>query len=224
MSSQGLIEKFIYSCSHDLRAPVSSIQGLVRIAEYYPHHDEIHKCLEMIEVCTHEMDKRLSTLRQYMVNDQHTLVFETIDPLELIQKAKSEFKNQLGVCKIDLVADAGPAPWWTIDKYCALKILEHLISNSIAFHDAEKKERTIVVKVESNDLGSTLEVSDNGKGIPEHQQARIFDVFYRATEDSIAPGMGLFLAQSLAEKMGGRITCTSTLHLGTTIRVSFPKL
>jgi signal transduction histidine kinase len=224
MSSQGLIEKFIYSCSHDLRAPVSSIQGLVRIAEYYPHHDEIHKCLEMIEACTHEMDKRLSTLRQYMVNDQHTLVFETIDPLELIQKAKSEFRNQLGVCKIDLVADTGPAPLWTIDKYCALRILEHLISNSIAFHDPEKKESKIIVRVESNDRGSVLEVSDNGKGIPEDQQARIFDVFYRATEDSIGPGMGLFLAQSLTEKMGGRITCTSTLHLGTTIRVSFPKL
>ena len=224
MSSQGLIEKFIYSCSHDLRAPVSSIQGLVRIAEYYPHHDEIHKCLEMIEACTDEMDKRLSTLRQYMVNDQHTLVFETIDPLELIQKAKSEFKNQLGVCKIDLVADTGPAPSWTIDKYCALRILEHLISNSIAFHDPEKKESKIIVRVESNDSGSVLEVSDNGKGIPEDQQTRIFDVFYRATEDSIGPGMGLFLAQSLTEKMGGCITSTSTLHLGTTIRVSFPEL
>ena len=222
MRSQSLIEKFIYSCSHDLRAPVSSIQGLVRIAEYYPHHDEIHKCLEMIEACTHEMNKRLSTLREYMVNDQHQLVFEQIDPHELIQKATDEFKNQLGVCKIDLVADVEPSALWNIDKNSVLKIFELLISNSIAFHDPEKKERKIIVRVESNDRGSVLEVSDNGKGIPEDQQARIFDVFYRGTEDSIGLGMGLFLAQSLTEKMGGVISCKSTVNEGTTIRISFP--
>jgi len=123
MTSQGLIEKFIYSCSHDLRAPVYSIQGLVRIAEYYPHHDEIHKCLEMIEACTHKMDKMISTLQEYLVNNQRQLEFEQIDPLELIQNTTNEFKNQLGVCKIDLTTDVAPATGWNIDRYSAHKIL-----------------------------------------------------------------------------------------------------
>jgi len=224
MTSQGLIEKFIYSCSHDLRAPVYSIQGLVRIAEYYPHHDEIHKCLEMIEACTHKMDKMISTLQEYMVNNQRQLEFEQIDPLELIQNTTSEFKNQLGVCKIDLTTDVGPSTGWNIDRYSAHKILEHLISNSIAFHDPEKKDRKINVRFESNTRGSSLEVSDNGKGIPEDQVARIFDVFYRGTEHSIGLGMGLFLVKSLTEKMGGSISCKSTIMEGTAILVSFPNV
>src|SRR6185295_8148450 len=151
MNAQGLIEKFIYSCSHDLRAPVYSIQGLVRIAEYYPHHDEIHKCLEMIEACTHKMDKMISTLQEYMVNNQRVLEFEKIDAHELIQSTAKEFKNQLGLSKIELIIEVEPSASLTTDRYSAHKILEHLISNSIAFHDPEKKDRKIIVRVESNE-------------------------------------------------------------------------
>ena len=222
MYSQGVIERFIYSCSHDLRAPVYSIQGLVRIAEYYPHHEETHKCLEMIEACTHKMDKMISTLQEYMTNNQRQLVFEQIDPLELIQKIRDEFKNQLGVCEIDLTTDVKLSTRLNTDRYSALKILELLVSNSIAYHDPEKKEKKIIVRVESNEGDTVLEVSDNGKGIPEDQFARIFDVFYRGTENSIGLGMGLFLAKSLIEKMGGAISCKSTVSEGTSILVSFP--
>ncbi len=222
MSSQSLIEKFIYSCSHDLRAPVSSIQGLVRIADYYPQHEEIHKCLEMIEACTHAMDKRISTLQEYLENNQRQLVFEQLDPHQLIQKVIDEFKNQLDAYKIQLIADVLPATGWNMDKYSAVKILKHLISNSIAFHDPEKKERKIIIRVELSESGSILEVYDNGKGIHEEQQKRIFDVFYRGTENTIGLGMGLFLTKSLAENMGGSISCTSKLNEGTSIIVSFP--
>src|SRR6266850_7827872 len=99
---QQLVEKFIYSCSHDLRAPVSSIQGLVRIAEYYPHQKEIHQCLEMIEACTHEMDKRIHKLQEYLTNNLRPLAKEQLNPLDLIQ---DEFKNQLDTFGIELIAD-----------------------------------------------------------------------------------------------------------------------
>jgi signal transduction histidine kinase len=222
MSSQSLIEKFIYSCSHDLRAPVSSIQGLVRIAEYYPHHDEIHQCLEMIEACTHEMDKRISKLQEYMVNNLRPLRTEKFSALDLIQEIRTEFKNQLGASNIELISDAEPSTMCSTDKHGTLTILKYLISNSIAFHDPEKKEKKITVKVESNEHGCVFEVKDNGKGIPEDQQPRVFDVFFRGTEKSIGLGMGLFLAQSMAENLGASISCQSEIKVGTSMRVSLP--
>jgi K+-sensing histidine kinase KdpD len=60
-----LMEKFLDSCSHDLRAPVSSIQGLLKIAEHYPHHREIHKCLKMIEACTFKMESMIFAMEEY---------------------------------------------------------------------------------------------------------------------------------------------------------------
>ena len=223
MNSQYLIEKFIYSWSHDLRAPVSSIQGLVRIAEYYPHHVETHKCLEMIEACTHTMDKLISTLQEYMVNNQRPLLVEQLDPQELIQAIRIEFKHQLDAYKIDLISDVASSAVWGIDKYSTLRILKHVISNSISFHDTQKRERKIIIRLDSNESGYKLEVWDNGRGIPEEQRERIFDVFFRGSENSIGVGMGLFLAKSLAEKMGGSISCKSALAEGTTILAFFPQ-
>jgi signal transduction histidine kinase len=175
----------------------------------------------MIETCSHKMDKMISNLQEYMENCRHRVMPEDIDPNEIIQKAASDFKNQLDTFKIDLIVDTSAGVSWHMDKYVALRILKHLISNSLAFHDPEKKERKITVRVESNERGSILEVSDNGKGIPGDQQANIFEVFFRGTDNSIGLGMGLFLAKGLAEKMGGIITGKSVVDESTSILVSF---
>src|SRR6267142_6661902 len=125
---QQLVEKFIYSCSHDLRAPVSSIQGLVRIAEYYPHQKEVHQCLEMIEACTHEMDKRIHKLQEYLTNDLRPLTMEQLDLEQLIQEIRLEFKNQLDTFSIDLIADVPDPTPFSMDKHSILTILRYLIS------------------------------------------------------------------------------------------------
>ncbi len=222
MSHSNLIEKFIYSCSHDLRAPVSSIQGLVRIAEYYPHHDETHKCLEMIEACTHTMDKLLRTMEEYLVNNHHSLKFTSIDLPKLIQEIEDEFKNQLDACNISLVSDVKPSPSWKSDYHSISKILKYLISNAIAFHDPGKEERKINLTIEISDSGAVLEVSDNGLGIPEAQAKKLFEIFHRGSENSLGIGMGLFLTKSIVEKIGGDIACRSVVKEGTTITISFP--
>ena len=221
MGSKNLIEKLIYSLSHDLRSPVASIQGLVRIAEYYPRHHEIDKCLEMIGTCTHKMDKLISTLQQYMINDQRQLVVEAVNPEELIGQVVHDYVNQLDACGIVLETDVSGEMSWTMDKQGTCEILKHLIANAIAYHDDTKTEKKIIIRLKSGEQGSLLEVIDNGKGIAADQQKRIFDVFFKGTSDSIGEGMGLFLVKGLAEKMGGELSCTSVINAGTSIRLSF---
>lgn len=223
MDTRGLVEKFIYSCSHDLRAPVSSIQGLVRIAEYYPHGNELKDCLEMIEACTYKMDRLIRTLEEYMVNNHHPAVIEKLNTEELIQEVVYNFKNQLDACDIEVIQEVKPSKYWIMDSFCAKKILSYLISNSLAFYDPLKKERKIKIVVKSTARGSQLEVSDNGIGISQEQQENIFDLFYRGTELSTGTGMGLFLAKNIAEKLGAVISCRSVERHGTTILLSIPK-
>jgi signal transduction histidine kinase len=224
MNPNNLVDKFIYGCSHDLRSPVTSIQGLLRIADYYPHNGDIHKCLEMIEDCTTKMDTLLRKLQEYMVHNHHALKIHQVDATNIIEKIHQEFKNHLDLYSIHLGHEIRTTSQWLMDDDIILKIVRHLVSNSIAYYDAGKKDRRIAINIESTDRGSKVEVCDNGLGIPEDDQEKIFDVFYRATENSIGSGMGLFLVRGLVEKVGGSISCHSSLGDGTIIRIYFPVL
>jgi signal transduction histidine kinase len=224
MAPTNLIDKFIYGCSHDLKSPLTSIQGLVRIADYYPHNGDIHKCLEMIEDCTTKLDTLIRKLQEYMTDSHHPIKAQQVDANELIGKIRSEYKNQLDTYGISLLQEVRNASDWVTDSEVVSKILKYLISNSLAYHDPEKDERKIIIRIELNDKGSTIEVGDNGLGIEEEQQEKIFDVFYRGCENSIGAGMGLFLVKSLVEKAGGSIKCQSSLGEGTNIRIYFPTM
>lgn len=223
MSTQLLIEKFIYSCSHDLRAPVTSIQGLVRIAEYYTHHDETQKCLQMIDTCAHKMIKMIGTLQEYMMNQHRPLSDEEFNARHLVEHLHGEFKAQLVSREIEWIAEIEPGLNIKTDRYSLFQALKQLVSNSISYHDPAKPERKIWIRIgRMSDQGTMIHITDNGKGISDDQQERIFDLFHKATESSIGLGMGLFLTQSLIQKMGGRIACRSEAGKGTHMEVVLP--
>jgi signal transduction histidine kinase len=218
-----LVEKFIYSCSHDLRSPVSSIQGLVRIADYYPHHEEIGKCLEMIESCTHKMDNLIRKLEEYLVNNNCAVNTVITNANELVQKLDALFRKQLDAYAITLSANINIEGNWVIDESILLRILQYIVTNSISFHDSEKSDRIIEISITADEAGSIIEVADNGVGIPADMVAKVFDIFFKASKNAIGAGMGLFLAKSLVEKAGGFMSCQSREGEGTCIRLCFPR-
>jgi signal transduction histidine kinase len=222
MNPTSLIDKFIYSCSHDLKSPVTSIQGLVRLADYYPHNSDIHNCLEMIGDCTAKMDALLRKLQEYLTDSHHPVKTQEVNASELFSRVRKEFKNHLDFYNIDLIFQVRVNSPWIMDGDIVLKMLRYLVANSVAYHDQRKTERRILIRIEANVKGSTVEVSDNGVGIEDDQQEKIFDVFYRGCEKSIGMGMGLFLVNSLVEKAGGSISCQSSPGEGTMIRIYFP--
>lgn len=218
-----IIEKFIYSCSHDLRAPVSSIQGLIRIAEYYPHHEETHKCLEMIEACTLKMDRLIRSLEEYMIDAQHQILVEEVNGSELFEQVVNQYQADLNIKGIKVTKEINIATPWITDRYSAYHIVKHLFSNAVIFSDAEKTEKKILIRINATRANSSIEVIDNGLGIPFQDQQRIFDVFYRGSAQSQGLGMGLFLANHLIQKIKANLTFNSIEKMGSSFRVCMPK-
>ena len=167
LDAQKIIEKFIYSCSHDLRAPISTIQGLVRIADYYPNHEETHKCMEMIEACTQKMDKMIRSLEEYMINAQKEIQREEIDGNELIEQVVDEYEEQLTEKGITVLRELHMSAPWVTDRHSAYQIVKHLFANAVIFSDAEKKEKKIMVRIQATRYSSSIEVVDNGLGIAD---------------------------------------------------------
>jgi signal transduction histidine kinase len=168
------------------------------------------------------MDSLLRKLQEYMTDSHHPVKAQEVNVSELFSSVREEFKNHLALYNIDLILEVRVNSCWIMDGDIVLKILRYLVSNSVAYHDPKKKDRKILIRIESTVKGSTVEVSDNGLGIEDEQQEKIFDVFYRASEKSIGTGMGLFLVNSLVEKTGGSISCQSSPGDGTNIRIYFP--
>ncbi len=223
IDAEKIIEKFIYSCSHDLRAPVSSIQGLIRIAEYYPHHEETHKCLEMIEACTQKMDRLIRSLEEYMINAQHKIQSEEINGVDLIEQVINHYEEDLLAKGIIVTKEISIKSPLVTDRYSVYNIIKHLFSNAVIFADSEKKEKKILVRVSATKQDSLIEVIDNGLGIPFNDHQKIFDVFYRGSSQSQGLGMGLFLANNLIQKIRGSLTFNSIEKIGSCFRVCIPK-
>ncbi|MEI9918418.1 MAG: HAMP domain-containing sensor histidine kinase [Bacteroidota bacterium] len=222
MKNHLLIEKFIYSCSHELRAPISSIQGLVRIAEYYPRHDEINRCLAMIGGCTDNILGLISKMELFMKNNRLPVNIGAYDPMDLIDETRSTFATQLDACGITLVSGKHSPGLWSIDKKRVSDLINHVVANSISFYDEKKEQKNITITVSAGKRNTIMEIKDNGLGIEESQLSRVFDIFFRGSTETIGHGMGLFLAKELADKMGATIKCKSKINEGTTIAISFP--
>ena len=218
-----LIEKFIYSCSHELRGPLLSIQGLVGIAEQSICEEERLACLSKINACSHRMDRVIRSLQEYLINEAHDYKPERIDPHAVMDQIMRLFQDELSEKNVILEKAIVQEAPWVMDHHEIFKILRHLVANAIAFSDPCKDFKTISVHIRVSYEGSCLEVVDNGIGMETGSQTRAFEIFQRAHNIS-GEGIGLFLVKRLVEKNNGEIELWSEERIGTRVRISFPSL
>ncbi len=222
-NSKNLIEKFIYSCSHDLRGPVATIQGLVKLAEDHPDQIESNDCMRMIGECSDKLDHLIRSLQQYLANEAHCMAPEIVDPSQLVDEMVSFYEPELlaRAITMECLVENGLS---SVERFCVSQILKHLIGNAIAFSDPEKLEKRIYVRIRDAPGAFCLVVADNGLGIPKGSRSKVFDIFYRAHNTQVGVGLGLFLVKHLVTKLGGTIQVRSKVKEGTTMTIKLPSL
>jgi signal transduction histidine kinase len=222
MDDTQIVEHFINSCSHDLRAPLASIRGLVKLADYYPQHEEVSRCLRMIDSCTDTMDKLIRSLEEFMVIKHYSVIPEEVNCDVLLDDILHGFHNEAGEMAIQLNRQIKASKPLFGDRFIFTLIFKHLIKNAITFQDAGKKNKFVDIKVESNKKLTRLQVIDNGIGIPPQYNREIFKPFFRASTQSKGVGMGLFLLSNLAEKINATVNFRSDEHIGSSFTVLIP--
>lgn len=222
LSTNELIDRFMESCSHDLRAPVASIKGLVQIAEHYPHTQEIDECLHMIYDSAEKMEKMLRSFQEFLVTSHYIKKAVEANCEELIDTVLEPFMSTIDRIGIKLVKNIQVADPWHIDRYSFSLILKHLVSNAITYQDPIKANKEISIHVLANQRYTILQVNDNGLGIPKELQPKLFQPFFRGHETSSGLGMGLFQVSKLVENAGGHLLFTSNEQEGTTFSVTIP--
>jgi PAS domain S-box-containing protein len=216
------LDRFVYSASHDLRAPLSSLLGLITIAEKTDSKEEVTLCLEMMKKRVLTMEGFIKEITDYSRNSRLGVDRQPVYIYSLVQEIVDSLKYTHGAERIKIELDIKPDQLFVTDASRLKVILNNLLANAIKYHDLSKEFPFIKIKAESGERENTILVSDNGQGIsPEHLE-HIFNMFYRASENSEGSGLGLYIVKETLNKLHGTITVESSLYKGSMFNVHLP--
>lgn len=216
------LDRFVYSASHDLRAPLSSILGLIEICERSDDPEEIKQCLALMRRSIRNMDEFTKEIISYSRNARQELKEEPVVLYDLVTEVVEDLQFVTGAEEIYVKYNIDKELSFLIDKSRLKAILNNLIGNSIKYHDPQKEDQFIAVEAKREDSNITIEVADNGSGIPEEHVDKIFNMFYRASDSSRGSGLGLYIVKEVVQKMNGQISVVSEYRKGSTFRVTLP--
>lgn len=220
--SNAELDRFVYSVSHDLRAPLSSVVGLVGLAEMAEHPEEIKTYLTMMRGRIDALEKFIRDIIDYSRNARLESVNEKVNLLELMQEVMDSLRFAEEVSSVKIKTDIPDDLILTTDKVRLRIILNNLIANALKYHDKHKENRYVHVQVNQQNNHYQINVEDNGIGIKSDHLPKVFDMFYRASENSKGSGLGLYIARETIKKMGGQITVQSAFGKGTHFQIILP--
>jgi signal transduction histidine kinase len=216
------LDRFVYSVSHDLRSPLATITGIVNIGKYAENMDEAKKYFSMIENRLKAQDFFIREIIDFYRNSRTEINHEPVCLQEEVQSIVNEHTYGEIQNSIDYRVTVSPDIEFKSDKIRLRSVLTNLIGNAVKYHDLTKVEKFIQVGAKRNNGHIEITVEDNGQGIGEEHLKKIFDMFYRASTDSKGSGLGLFIAQETALKLGGKISVQSTLGEGSKFSLTVP--
>lgn len=218
------LDRFVYSTSHDLKAPLASILGLLNLAdlEDEPIPKVISKYLQMMKERVHSLNIFINDILDYSRNTRLDVMTDTVNMEKLIKEVFLTNKYLENTIKVNLVAKVDKELIVQIDKNRLFRVLINLVSNAIKYSDLEKKNPSVTIKAtaDSNDL--TVTVTDNGIGIDEGSKHKVFDMFYRGTELADGSGLGLYIAREMVIKMNGELKFESQFGNGSVFSIKIP--
>ncbi len=218
------LDRFVYSASHDLRAPLSSVRGLVEIAKLETSIEAKQQCLDLIGSSVQKLDGFINDILDYSRNQRLELKPETLILEEEVKEALKELKYLDKDNKIQILIEGDGTHDFVTDGRRLSVILKNVISNAIRYHNLNQENPFIKIRIENSGHRALISVDDNGIGIDEEHLRNIFKMFYRADESSKGSGLGLYIVKETIEKMGGEISVRSTVNQGTNFTLTIPKI
>ncbi|HEY6160608.1 MAG TPA: HAMP domain-containing sensor histidine kinase [Bacteroidia bacterium] len=216
------LENFIYKATHDLRGPLSSIIGLISISKTDIEDEKASNYMAMIESAARQLDTTLSGLMQSIRIKDAKDFNEPIDLPVLLEEIKERLKFKEGFDGILIQTQIEPGITFVSNKLIISSLVQNFMDNAIKYRDERKKERYLRINIQKDGDRLRMIFSDNGIGIARELQEKIFDMYYRATENSSGSGLGLYLVKAGVDKLGGKISVQSEPGMGSTFTVEIP--
>ena len=222
--TEQLKNELIATVSHDLKNPLSVINGYIELLAMYP--DRSTEFMRMIKRSIRTMRQLIDDLLDLAHIDAGLeLRAEPLDLSTVIQDSVMSLKSLAEEKSLDLEVSIPPdLPLVHADEKRLRQIVVNLLSNAIKYTPPEGH---VAVRAEARDTMVMVSVEDNGLGISPEDQAQVFERFYRVrrpeTDGIEGTGLGLAIVKSLVEAHGGKLGLQSHLGEGSTFYFTIPR-
>jgi signal transduction histidine kinase len=220
------LDNFIYTASHDLKAPITNIEGLLAaLLEQLPPEahqvEQVAPLLGMMQGSVERFQKTIAQLTDISrLQQAHLHPTELVDLAALVEDIRLDLAPELAQ-GATLELDVADYPTVAFSAKNLRSIIYNLLSNGLKYR---APDRPPVVRLCCRRQGHevVLEVQDNGLGLDEAQQQQLFRMFQRLHSHVEGSGVGLYMVKKIVENAGGAITVQSQPGVGTTFSVVLP--
>ncbi len=217
------LDNFVYTASHDLRAPIANLEGLLmllkpKFEEHMPPNEQ--RLIQLVEASIEKLKRTiLGLLEITKVQKDLERKVEQISFAEVLEDVESDVRKDILESKAIIETDFKV----TKIKYNRVNlqsILYNLLSNALKYRSPEQPLH-VRISTEHKDGAVALSFTDNGLGMSEQQQKKLFTMFNRFHTHVDGTGIGLYMVKRIIENNEGRIKVESKVGKGTTFKIYF---
>jgi PAS domain S-box-containing protein len=220
------LDNFVYTASHDLKAPITNIEGLMRILERnfssdVQQKETVRKLTGMIYESIARFKRTIADLTEVtkVQKGEQEPVME-VNLRDMTEEVKLDLETQIIQANAQVVNHISQSQTVRFSRKNLKSIIYNLLSNAIKYHSPERRP-LISINVEKLNNYLVLTVADNGLGMNLQADNQIFQMFRRLHNHVEGSGIGLYIVKKMIDNAGGRIEVESQVGQGSLFRVYF---
>ncbi|WP_062542004.1 chemotaxis protein CheB [Rufibacter tibetensis] len=218
------LDNFVYTASHDLKAPIHNIEALLRelqleLPNEKSNLEEVQQIMNMMQGAIERFKKTIANLTEITkLQNDHSTDVTTVNLARLVQDVALDLEPMMKETNAQVQVEVSNCPEVSFSEKNLRSIVYNLMSNAVKYRSPE---RTPVINLlcEKEDNNVVLSVKDNGLGLTSEQQEHLFSMFQRFHDHVDGSGIGLYMVKKILNNAGGKIEVESQIGEGTTFKV-----
>jgi PAS domain S-box-containing protein len=217
------LDRFVYSVSHDLRAPLSSMLGVLQLVQSEVTEPAVLSDLDLLEGSIKKLDSFILDILDYSKNSRLDQKREEIHFRDIVKDVLDHLKYMgAGTSNIDIKVSINEEFILYSDRGRINIILNNLISNAIRYSNPSSLLPFVHIDIKTTEQGARISVKDNGIGINKENHLKVFDIFYRVASNSLGSGLGLYIVKEAVSKLNGTVSLLSAAGEGSEFIIYIP--
>lgn len=223
---ENMRKEFVSNVSHELKTPLTSIRGFIETLKGGAAKDPAvaDKFLEIINIESLRLESLIGDLLALSkIEENRSVAVEDVDLSPLAREVLEKHRKAAEMAGVQLTEELEESLAYRGNPELFTSLLSNLLSNAIKYNH---KGGEVLLRGERKKKNLVLEVRDTGIGIPEEEQPRVFERFYKVDKsralDHDSSGLGLAIVKHIVELYDGEIKLESTPGEGTSFRIKLP--